>query len=80
MAGRVKATWLAVVRKVGRTIVHHYEGNTCTGFTQYVHVSLSLEREPDRLVSLTLTVEDARKWANAVNYFADLAESENKSV
>ena len=75
--GRVKATWWGAVRSIGRTIEHYYEGNTCTGFTQYVFMSLSLEREPDRIVGVKLTPQDARKWADALNHFADKAESEN---
>lgn len=75
--GRVKAVWNAAVVRVGRVLEHHYDGNTCTGFTQYVHMMLTLEREPDRMLSVRLTPAEARKWADALNEYADKAESEN---
>jgi hypothetical protein len=80
MARRVKATWQAAIRSIGRTVEHHYRGNTCTGFTQYVHVSVTLEREPDRVVSIKLTPDDADKWADALILYARKVREENKSL
>lgn len=76
--GRVKATWWGKITRVGRTLVHHYseDGRTCTGMTQYVLATLTLDREPDRNVCVRLTVADARKWANALNVMADKVENE----
>ncbi len=78
MAGRVKATWHAAIERVARHLHHHYEGNTCTGMSQRVLLRVTLDREPDRLVEISLTVKQARKYANALNYFADKAETENE--
>ena len=60
--GRVKAIWLATITRVGRAFI---EG---TGVR--IHVRVSLEREPDRDVSLYFTVDEAEKWGNALLYFA----------
>jgi hypothetical protein len=76
--GRVKATWWAKVRNVGLMLSHSYSGNTCTGAAYAVIVRVMLDRETDRDVSICLSVEDARKWAYALNTYADKAESENK--
>lgn len=73
--GRVKATWKATIARVARTLIHHYEGNTCTGMSQRVLLRVALEREPDRHVDIVLTVEQARHYANALNHFADKVES-----
>jgi hypothetical protein len=78
--GRVKATWWGKVRNVGLMLSHTYQGNTCTGAAYAVIVRVMLDREPERNVSLCLSVEDARKWANALNTMADKAERENASV
>ncbi|WPH58852.1 hypothetical protein SEA_LUCKYSOCKE_216 [Streptomyces phage LuckySocke] len=72
--GRVKATWWGSIRRVARTLVHHYEGNVCTGMSQRVLITLELEREPGRMVCVKLTAEDARKWSDALNHFADKVE------
>lgn len=75
--GRVKATWWATVRNIGMTFRHYYDGNTCTGARYEVIVRVMLDRETDRDVSISLTPEDARKWAFALNHYADKAEREN---
>lgn len=75
--GRVKATWWAKVRNVGLMLSHSYEGNTCTGAAYAVIVRVMLDRETDRDVSVCLSVEDARKWADALTVMADKAEREN---
>lgn len=75
--GRVKATWWAKVRNVGMMLSHSYVDNTCTGAAYAVIVRVMLDRETDRDVSVCLSVEDARKWANALNHYADKAEKEN---
>lgn len=72
--GRVKATWHASVRKVFRHIVHTYEGNVSTGSHPVVTMSLSLERDPDRVVCVNLSVREARKWAHALTVMADKIE------
>lgn len=77
--GRVKATWRATIARVARTLEHHYEGNTCTGMSQRVLLRVSLDREPDRHVDISLSVEQARHYADALNHFADKAEQENNS-
>ncbi len=69
--GRVKASWRASVRKVFRQLSHTYEGNTLTRAVPVVTMTLSLEREPDRVVYVELTEDDARKWANALTVMAD---------
>lgn len=60
--GRVKAVWLATITRVGRALVPD------TGIR--IHVRVSLEREPDRDVSLYFTVDEAEKWGNALLHFA----------
>lgn len=75
--GRVKATWLAVVRNIGLTFTHTYEGNTCVGASYGVVIRVKLDRESDRDVRINLSPENARKWASALNTYADKAESEN---
>lgn len=72
--GRVKATWRATIERVARTLEHHYSGNTCTGMSQRVLLRVSLEREPDRHVDISLTPDEARHYANALIHFADKAE------
>ena len=73
--GRVKATWKATSDRVARTLEHHYSGNTCTGMSPRVLLRVSLEREPDRHVDISLTVAQARHYADALNHFADKVES-----
>ncbi len=73
--GRVKATWRASIRKVFRQLRYTYEGNTLVGTTPVVTMTLSLEREPDRVVTVDMTAEDARKWADAFNHFAEKIEN-----
>ena len=69
--GRVKASWRAGIRKVFRNLSYTYEGSTLTQAVPVVCVSLSLEREPDRVVYVELTEDDARKWAGALLTYAD---------
>lgn len=59
MAGRPKATWLATVRSIGRALI--------PGEGIRTHVRIVLEREPMRDVSIYLTLEDARKWRDALD-------------
>ncbi len=73
--GRVKATWRAGIRKVFRQLRYTYEGSTLVGTTPVVTVVLSLEREPDRVVTVDMTAEDARKWARAFDHFAEKIEN-----
>ena len=73
--GRVKETWWGAIKRVARTLEHHYEGNTLTGMSQRVLITLELEREPGRLVCVKLSAEDARKWAHALDHFADKVEN-----
>lgn len=69
--GRVKASWRARVRKVFRQLSYTYEGSTLTRAEPVVCMTLSLDREPDRVVFLELTEADARKWADALVVMAD---------
>lgn len=69
--GRVKASWRASIRKVFRQLSYTYEGSTLTRAVPVVCVSLSLEREPDRVVYVEMTEADARKWASALVIMAD---------
>lgn len=73
--GRVKAAWFARVRKVFRELSYEYEGHTLTRAVPVVTMSLALEREPDRVVAVRMSVADARKWANALNVMADKIEN-----
>jgi hypothetical protein len=59
MAGRPKAEWIARVRSIGRALVQ--------GEGIRVHVRIVLEREPTRDVSVYLTLDDARKWRDALD-------------
>ena len=59
MAGRPKAEWIARVRSIGRALVQ--------GEGIRVHVRIALEREPTRDVSVYLTLDDARKWRDALD-------------
>lgn len=67
MAGRPKNIWLALVNRVCINLVP--EGVR-------VQMRLELDRFPDRVVNLNLTVAEARKWADALNHFADKVEKE----
>lgn len=60
--GRVKAVWLATITRVGRAFLPDKGVR--------IHVRVSLEREPDRDVSLYFTVDEAEKWGNALLHFA----------
>jgi hypothetical protein len=59
MAGRPKAEWLARVRSIGRAL-RQGEGIR-------VHVRIVLDRDPSRDVSIYLTLDDARKWRDALD-------------
>lgn len=59
MAGRPKAEWLAKVRTIGRAMVQ--------GEGIRMHVRIALDRDPTRDVSVYLTLEDARKWRDALD-------------
>ena len=59
MAGRPKAEWIARVRSIGRALIQ--------GEGIRVHVRITLEREPTRDVSVYLTLDDARKWRDALD-------------
>lgn len=59
MAGRPKAEWIARVRSIGRALI--------PGEGIRVHVRITLEREPTRDVSVYLTLDDARKWRDALD-------------
>jgi hypothetical protein len=59
MAGRPKAEWIAKVRSIGRALI--------PGIGIGVHVRIALEREPTRDVSIYLTLNDARKWRDALD-------------
>lgn len=69
--GRVKASWRAGIRKVFRQLSYTYEGNTLTRAEPVVCMTLSLEREPDRVVYVELTETDARKWSAALTVMSD---------
>lgn len=66
MAGRPKAEWLARVRSIGRALVQ--------GEGIRVHVRIALEREPTREVSVYLTLDDARKWRDALDVMIQKTE------
>lgn len=59
MAGRPKAEWLAKVRSIGRALV--------PGQGIRMHVRIVLDRDETRDVSVYLTIEDARKWRDALD-------------
>jgi GTPase Era involved in 16S rRNA processing len=67
MAGRPKDIWLALVGRTGLTMLS--EG-------MRVQVRISLAKFPGRDVHLNLTVADARKWADALNHYADKMDRE----
>lgn len=66
MAGRPKAEWLARVRSIGRAL-RQGEGIR-------VHVRIVLERDPSRDVSVYLTLDDARKWRDALDVMISKTE------
>jgi hypothetical protein len=66
MAGRPKAEWIAKVRSIGRALV--------PGIGIGVHVRITLEREPMRDVSVYLTLDDARKWRDALTVMIEKTE------
>lgn len=74
--GRVKASWRAGIRKVFRQLTYTYDGNTLTRAVPVVTVTLSLDREPDRVVHVDLSEADARKWASALVIMADKIKNE----
>lgn len=65
--GRVKAVWRASIRSIGRILI---EGEGIR-----VHVRVRLEREPDRDVSAYITLEDAKKWRDALTLFIEKTEN-----
>lgn len=67
MAGRPKAEWLARVRSIGRAL-RQGEGIR-------VHVRITLEREPTRDVSVYMTLDDARKWRDALTVMINKTEN-----
>lgn len=67
MPGRVKAIWRASIRSVGRILVE--------GKGMHVHVRVCLEREPDRDVSVYLTLDEAKKWRDAIDTFIEKIEN-----
>src|SRR6267142_2991248 len=67
MAGRPKDIWLALVGRTGLTMLR--EG-------MRIQVRLSLPKFPGRDVHMNLTVAEARKWADALNHYADKVENE----
>lgn len=66
MAGRPKAEWLAGVRSIGRAMRE--------GVGIVVHVRLILERDPTRDMSVYLTLDDARKWRDALTVMIERTE------
>lgn len=67
MAGRPKAEWIARVRSIGRAL-RQGEGIR-------VHVRITLDREPTRDVSIYLTLDDARKWRDALDVMITKTEN-----
>ena len=67
MAGRPKAEWIARVRSIGRAL---REGEGIR-----VHVRITLDREPTRDVSIYLTLDDARKWRDALDVMITKTEN-----
>lgn len=67
MAGRPKAEWLARVRSIGRALIQ--------GEGIRVHVRITLEREPTRDVSVYMTLDDARKWRDALTVMINKTEN-----
>lgn len=67
MAGRPKAEWLARVRSIGRAL-RQGEGIR-------VHVRIALDREPTRDVSVYMTLDDARKWRDALDVMITKTEN-----
>lgn len=67
MAGRPKAEWLARVRSIGRAL-RQGEGIR-------VHVRITLDREPTRDVSVYMTLDDARKWRDALDVMITKTEN-----
>ena len=63
MAGRPKAEWSAKFRSVGRTLI--------TGKGILIRVRILLDREPNREISIELTVEEAEKWRDALTVYID---------
>lgn len=68
MAGRPRDIWLALVNRTGLTLI--------PGTGMRVLVRLNLPKFPGRDVHMNLTVAEARKWADALNHFADKVENE----
>lgn len=67
MAGRPKAEWIARVRSIGRKLIPS-EGIR-------VHVRITLDREPTRDVSVYMTLDDARKWRDALTVMINKTEN-----
>jgi hypothetical protein len=67
MAGRPKAEWIARVRSIGRAFIQ--------GEGIRVHVRIILDREPTRDVSVYLTLDDARKWRDALDVMIKRTEN-----
>lgn len=67
MAGRPKAEWIARVRSIGRALKQ--------GEGIRVHVRITLDREPTRDVSVYLTLDDARKWRDALDVMITKTEN-----
>lgn len=80
--GRMKTTWFASIRSVGQGLAYLWteDGRTTTGAPYQVHVRVKLDRDPDRKVSVRLSVKDARDMALALQLYADKAEKENRNA
>ena len=68
MAGRPKAEWIARVRSIGRALVQGQGIRT--------HVRIVLERDETRDVSIYLSLQDARKWRDALTIMINKTEDD----
>ena len=66
MAGRPKAEWLARIKSIGRAFSEE-KG-------MRIHIRISLDREPERNVSVFLDIQEAKKWRDALTHFIDKME------
>lgn len=76
----MKQIWRAVSHGVRRTLVHNYDGNTCTGATHVVQQMIRIT-EPNsnanRLVRVQYTVTEAIELANELRRAAAEAQRDN---
>jgi hypothetical protein len=64
--GRPKAVWVARIHSIGRALIQ--------GEGIRTHIRITLEREPNRDISIHLTQADAIKWRDALTVFIEKTE------